>query len=302
LIDAIALLPEREPLPMKKLNTHEIYVLATQVHPLTEIKYVAGTTNTIGDVAYPIFKALFSIARQVNIQGSFFSPSIKRSAGELTRAIYELGIKKDFWETDAKTPIQEYPYNSIATKAKDFETVLANEMPGLAIYSVIQKGIYATEDLISQAELQIPEGLRKRLSEKARDDLRESGKCLAYEVSTASAFHMWRAVETVMGQYYKFLSGGKSFEEDGVTNRNWGQYIKALNGKGANNKITTFLDHIRDEYRNPVSHPEESIELDEAFGLFNVGLGAITQMLREIPEPSQNSLSHLQQAISKVIP
>jgi hypothetical protein len=287
-IDSIAVvLPEREPLPMKKMNTHEIYVLATQVHPLTEVKFIAGKTDTIGDVALPIFRAVFSITRHINLQDSFFSPSIKRSAGELTRAIYELGIKQNFWETDAKAPVKEYTYNSIATKAKDFETVLANEMPGLAIYSVTQKGIYATEDLISQAELQIPEGLRSRLSEKARDDLRESGKCLAYEICTATAFHMWRAVETVMCQYYKHLSGGKSFEDDGVTNRNWGQYIKSLNAKGANGKITTFLDHIRDEYRNPVSHPEETVELDEAFGLFNVGIGAITQMLKELPEPQK---------------
>jgi hypothetical protein len=159
---------------------------------------------------------------------------------------------------------------------------------------VSSKGIYSTDDLISHADEHIPESLRGLLPAQAKKDVNEGGKCLAYEVPTASAFHMFRAIESVMDAYYKALSG-TSFANDGVS-RNWGAYIKALQGKEADHKITVFLDHIREEYRNPVAHPTVTVDAEEAFSLFGVAGSVISQMLRAIkerPAVPVNALSHL---------
>ncbi len=147
---------------------------------------------------------------------------------------------------------------------------------------VSQKGIYSTDELIARAETHVPEKYREVLSGKATDDIQQAGKCLAFEVSTASAFHMWRAVESVMNSYYQALTG-KTFAEAKVT-RNWGDYIKALDGSKADKKITVFLDHIRAEYRNPINHPDDTLDPEEAFGLFGTALSAITSMTRAIVE------------------
>ena len=85
-----------------------------------------------------------------------------------------------------------------------------------------------------------------------------------------------------MDSYHGALTT-KTFAEAGVT-RNWGAYIKALETAKAEKKITVFLDHIREECRNPISHPNEMLELDEAFALFGPAISVVGQMLREILE------------------
>jgi len=265
---------------MKKLNTHTVYTFALRINPLTLLEYKEGMT--VQDVFWPVLRATISLRSQLEAQG-FFSPSLKRSAGALLRAIYDVGIKEDDpFETDMNALVHGFRLNVVVNKAKEFETVLANELPGLAIYIVYQKGIYSTDELISEADRHVPESLRDMLSAKAKEDIRQSGRCLAFEVGTASAFHMWRAVESVMNCYHEALTE-QTFEQAGVT-RNWGKYIEALTKAKAEKKVTKFLDHIREEYRNPVTHPDETVELDEAFQLFAAGMSAIGQMLRPISE------------------
>lgn len=263
--------------PVKKLNTYDIYRFAMNVHPLTELEHT--DEMRFGEIFLVLFNADFMLERQVERE-TLFSPSLKRSAGAVLRAMFELGKPPEgIWGVGPDEPVDKYKLRRVVEAAKNFETVLSNEMPGLATYYVSTKGIYSTDDLISHADLQIPESLRPLIEGKAVEDIQQAGKCLAYEVSTASAFHMWRAVETVMCTYFKHLSGGDSFEAAGVQ-RNWAAYIKALNDKGADTRITIFLDHIRGEYRNPQNHPSETVDLEEAFTLFGVATSAITQMAK----------------------
>lgn len=265
---------------MKKLNTYSIYGLGQRISSLTNLVHREGMT--LNDIFLPLIRAEIALKNQ--IRSNFFSPSLKRSAGVVLRAIYALGIPEDDAPEMGKgdTPLQSFQISFLSQKAKDFETVLANELPGLATYSVSPKGIFSTDDLIANAELHIPEKYRPALSEKAKADIQQAGKCLAFELPTASAFHIWRGVESIMDSYHDALTT-KSFFDAGVT-RNWGAYIKALEAAKAEKKITVFLDHIREEYRNPISHPNEMLELDEAFALFGPALSVIGQMLKEILE------------------
>lgn len=271
---------------MKRMNTHSVYQFALRINPLTHFEYSEDMTMQV--IFFALVRAELAIRAQLDDSTGFFSRSLKRSAGALLRSFYELGLKPDaeIFKTDLKASILPYQLNDVVQKAKDFETVLANELPGLATYVVSQKGIYSTDELISSAETHIPERYRHHLSIKAEDDIQRAGKCLAFEVPTASAFHMWRAVESVMNTYYEQLTGN-NFEKGKVT-RNWGQYIEALKRANADEKITAFLDHIRESYRNPIAHPEESVKLDDAFGLFGAALSVIGQMLRCVSEMEES--------------
>ena len=265
---------------MKKLNTYTIYEFCTRITPLLTLKHSAGMTRK--DLLFPLLNAKMALETQVEPSG-FFSPSLRRSAGALLRAINNAGVDStELMFHKLEEPVSPHTVSAVVQRTREFETVLANELPGLATYAVSTKGIYSTDDLISHAEHHIPESMRRVLSEKASEDLQQAGKCLAFEVATASAFHMWRAVESVMDSYHEGLTG-KTFAEAGVT-RNWGQYISALQNAAAQDKITVFLDHIRKEYRNPISHPEDTLDPDEAFALFGAAMSAITQMLRAITE------------------
>jgi len=265
---------------MKKLNTHSLYTLGQRIQALTALEYKPGLT--FNDIFIRLIRA--EIVLRTQVRGEFFSPSLKRSAGSVLRALYALGLPEEdsVEEPKADTQIQAFQISVLTQKAKEFETVLANELPGLATYVVSPKGIFSTDDLIANAERQVPEKSREALSDKARADIQQAGKCLAFELPTASAFHMWRAVESVMNSYHAALTT-KSFSDAGIA-RNWGAYIKALEAAKAERKITVFLDHIREEYRNPISHPNEMLELDEAFALFGPAVSVIGQMLKEILE------------------
>ena len=268
---------------MKRLNTHEIYTLGKTLLPISDFA-PKGYQVEIGPYLFPMLRAKMAIGEHIGKEG-IFSPSCKRAAAALLRSFRAAGLPETFdavLNVDRQSKIASYLIEQVAEKLKEFETVLANEMPGIPTYYVRAKGIYSTDDLISNSVQHIPVDLQKFLPMKANTDVNEAGKCLAFELATATAFHTWRAVESVMDAYHKTLTG-KSFSEAGIT-RNWGQYIEALKNAKAPEKITGFLDFIRKEYRNPNSHPEEFLELDEAFNLFGTGLSAIGQMLREIED------------------
>ena len=79
-------------------------------------------------------------------------------------------------------------FQGLINAAKQFETVFLAELQTLAAYYVEEKGAYATDALIERAEMVFPEGIREKLTQQTIDEIRESGKCLAFDIATASGF------------------------------------------------------------------------------------------------------------------
>ncbi len=266
---------------VKKFNPYETYSMGKQLFPVLNLE---TKDCDFADVMWPLFFARSALSNQVTSATVFQSASI-RAANSVIAAITHV-IPADIQEM-MKTPntnkVRQYQIESIKNTIQGLETVLSNDMPGVSTYVVSQKGIYKTDDLIERADHYFPDDIRKALPAQAKKDLIESGKCLAFETPTACAFHLWRAVETVMGAYYLKLTKS-TFEADSIP-KNWGRYIIALNAKGADTNITKFLDHIRDKYRNPQTHPTEMLEVNEALGLFGVATSVIHQMILEIQKP-----------------
>ena len=188
-------------------------------------------------------------------------------------------ISRPFGAPDTTAKLGFKP-RMIYTAIENFETVLRADVPRMTVFSAEQKGIYQTERLIDNTDESFPEPIRKRLPSQAKTDIVLAGKCLAFDTHTASAFHMWRALEIVIGAYYVSITG-KTFDDDKVQ-RNWGAYIKALNGAKADAGITGNLDHIRTAYRNPIMHPNVNVSQDDAFSLLGIGISAITQIMQAI--------------------
>jgi len=162
------------------------------------------------------------------------------------------------------------------------EAALAKE-PGFAhVYSATPKGVFDIERLIESADDAIIGALREVLPDVATFDIRQSGKCLAFELPTAAGFHILRAVEAIIKAYYKALTGSEWDADHSQSQRNWGRYIDGLKSAGAKPAITGVLLDIKDNYRNPLMHPEDSLELDEAAALFGIAVSVMSFMLREI--------------------
>jgi hypothetical protein len=112
-----------------------------------------------------------------------------------------------------------------------------------------------------------PNKVRIRLTQACKSEIDEAGKCLVYERSTAAGFHILRSVELTIRQYLMSISG---FVMPPLNRQNWGEYLDLLKKNGAARVVTDHLHNIKDNYRNPLMHPEDSLELDEAVSLFAV--------------------------------
>jgi hypothetical protein len=159
---------------------------------------------------------------------------------------------------------------------------LGSELSLLNLYIVSEKGGFNTTNLIANAYLVFPGDLFPKVPE-AIPDIQQATRCLAYELPIACGFHLHRANESVLHRYYDAVTGGKSRP----TGRNIGDYLQMLRVHGAGEaKIMAALRDLKDLHRNPLIHPEDSLEsVEEAISLLGLVRSVMSSMLKEIPFP-----------------
>jgi hypothetical protein len=250
---------------MLRVDCYDFYKLGIQVHPLT----LLADDISLNDAWIVLYLAKSEL-------NTFFSIFPLKTSRNPALVLYE-GIKElipddfshvRFSDEDGKPRVLSFSdLNSIRTAAKEFETVLKAELNRWDAFFVSQKGAYSTADLIHQAETMLPsEAARALLSPEATEDVRQAGRCLAFNLGTAAAFHMVRATETFIWKYYEAVIGTLP----PVKVRNWGTYSRNLTKCGkADTRVVGWLDHIRLEYRNPVLHPQEVVTPDGALEFMN---------------------------------
>jgi hypothetical protein len=109
---------------------------------------------------------------------------------------------------------------------------------------------------------------------------------LAFNLLSASGFHVARAVEGTLESYYQLFSG-----KPGETLANWHDYKIALEKIASKNpkpcplaKTLTELDQMRTDYRNPIVHPRVVLTEPDARMLFANGESLIIAMAQEIAD------------------
>jgi len=215
--------------------------------------------------------------------------TVCRGAGnELTGAIEN--IQKWWIDTPAEQRLKpdlavDIRFRQVIDKAKEFEIVLSAELQTLASYCVTQKGIYSTTDLIERAENTLPASVLPKISQRVKEEIRASGRCLAFDSGTACAFHIMRAVEAVMHEYYIVMC--KPTPRPSKRLENWGVYIAEFqkSSKPEVKEVVAILQQIKDQHRNLIMHPEIVLTPDEAFTLFEIAKGAIIAMADKLPTP-----------------
>jgi|SRR5471030_21472 hypothetical protein len=255
---------------MLRANQYWFYDLGSKIHPLTQIQ--EGVT--VSGVFWPLWEA----RRDLDSTYIHFPLRVSNNAAiALYRAITQV-LPTDFGDAlkaNATDTLLEFRQAyDIRQAATAFETVLSAELQVMDTYLVSQKGTYSTPDLIDRGDLMIPASLRADMPAQAITDLQAAGRCLAFNVPTATAFHILRASESVIRMYYQQVTG--SLPKPKM--RNWGTYVKNLNVAGADLKITGFIDHLRDLYRNPILHAEDNLSAEDAL----VFVGACVSLMCKI--------------------
>lgn len=262
---------------MRRVNTFLLFTLGRDLAPIQRLE---PNSTVYGDALWPLLNARMQVESLLTNE-TIALRTCRQSAIQLNSAITNVipADIREAYEKDKSEIVNWWYVNQIIEAAKKFETVLAEELNLLDTYAVAQKGAYSTPELVSNAEVIFPENIRAKLSMQTIQDIRQAGKCLAFETPTASGFHIVRAVESVILAYFQKVTG----KQPPTRMRNWGLYIKALRSHaGSNPKILDFLEHIKNSYRNPVSHPEATLSIEEVQILLGVATSAISQMALEM--------------------
>jgi hypothetical protein len=107
---------------------------------------------------------------------------------------------------------------------------------------------------------------------------------MAWELPTAAGFHLHRANESVLHCWYDSVSNGQTRP----AGRNIGDYLKVVNEQNLGSaKIRSALKDLKDLHRNPLIHPEDSLEsVDEAIALLGSIQAVVVSMLKDIAFPA----------------
>jgi hypothetical protein len=267
---------------MKLINLFGFYTVGMQVHPLGQLEATEGKTlrsifleavaasailrQLLDSEEIPLFLSKDAAIKLLKIIDEELIPNKAKSFEEFSEQ-----LKKPFTAQDA---------TKLKDGVRDFETVLATELPRLDIYAVTKKGIYSTPDLIEHADMALSADVRKTVSDEAKRDLKQAGKCLAFELATASGYHAMRATERVLREYYTLV-----VKKPGQ-NARMKQCVDELRNHGADARVMAVLDQIRDLHRNPIDHPEIFMKMTEAIELFDIAKSAISAMARQMTKLS----------------
>lgn len=259
---------------MLRVNEFRFYDLAVRLYPLKLLE----VNSRYKDTYFDLWNARMSLLalRSDPVPFRICRPSLDLLIGEINKIVPDLWSEATHkLRTAGENPIGHVAYG-ISLGVTRLETVMSEECQAIDTYFVSQKGAYATSDLVERSEIVFPESLRNRLQGKTVADIRAAGRCLAFDNPTAAGFHILRAIESEMSQYFHRVTG-KSLP---TRMRNWGIYLNSLRkADGHDPKVVEFLDQIRTSYRNPITHPEVNLESDEAEVLLGVAVAAIRQMI-----------------------
>ena len=263
---------------MEKINLQFIYELGLKLNPLAKMTYDQSRRTEIWIGAADVLSS-------VNLLFKKFPtlPACRTKASEFENAKDEGRnwlLEREPADWKKADHEADNTFEKILKIAKEFEIVLSAELQTLATYHITQKGIYSTSDLIERAEGILPQQVLGKIGQMAVGEVRESGKCLALDCATASAFHMMRAAEEVMYRYYVSVCEPKPAKKL----ENWGAYISELSESKQPEvkEVVAMLQQIKDRHRNLIMHPEVVLTIDEAFTLFEIAQGAIIAMADNI--------------------
>lgn len=258
-----------------RISLSFFFRLGALLRPLESLQAGASLAAVWGSV----YQAQTDI--ETMFQTEWFAPAL-RSSGQagvgLLAALKAITGRLDF-ENGTISPLEA---SNVTTALNQFQGVLQAEFAIADAYYVTRKGLYDTTALVDNAEKQFPTELGVKVP-GAIPDIRAAGKCLAFELSTASAFHSFRAVEAVLRVYWDVVSAGAEHPNLQAI----GEYLSQMDAKGiGDTSVKECLRQLTKLHRNPLIHPERSIELDEAIATFGMCQSCIVALLKGIPSPN----------------
>jgi hypothetical protein len=233
--------------------------------------------GTVGDV----YGFLFNAKNQLDqlFGASLYAPAM-RSSKQLAVTLFN--SINHLLSQETTSTVDAMARWTLLSSRDQFRTAFSAELNILPSFFVSQKGGFDTQMLLDSGWSLFPADLTAKAPETIAD-VTQAARALAFDMGTASAFHVFRVLEAVLRRYYAVVSGGSSLPKV----RSIGTYIAALRKCPASSpSVLSVLQQIKDLHRNPLIHPEAMITTDQAISLFGVVRSAIEAMLASLPAVS----------------
>lgn len=259
---------------MQRLNGYLFYQLGYYLKPLETIEEGKKLVDVLSKIHFAkVWLDWFLSDKVVPITFS------KETGYNLSRALAKLapGQPGEIPTDNLEYELTWQDVYSITNSLKEFQIVWQTELGKMDTYYISQKGIYSTSDLIERADNVLPIEIADALPESIRFDFRQAGRCLAFDLATAAGFHIMRALEGILRDFYC-----PTFLETKPKARNWNGYIQCLKGTSAAPKILAILDQIRSLHRNPTIHPQEILTINESMTLFGIAQSVVVAMVEDV--------------------
>lgn len=206
-----------------------------------------------------------------------FINNIKESEFKITQnALHELiAYKKKIEKTDKDYRLNEKQAKMFYKIMDRILFVLRAETKKYFIFTISEKRIDSNK-LIFDIDSLFAKDIYSSLPDEIQNDFKEGGKCVAFDCSTASAFHMLRGVEgllrLLLKSYFPYMDVSKIV---------WGNVLDKLKClKLSDLKILIDdCDRIRENYRNPTNHPEKFYDIEKAQDLFNLCVSVVNDIV-----------------------
>jgi hypothetical protein len=169
--------------------------------------------------------------------------------------------------------------NNITDEMEHVEKVVFAEAITKKIY-VIPERRYNGNYLLNEPNKLLKDSIFGKLTDMAKFDFSAACRCLSFGEGTACAFHILRATEDTLKQYYFLHKKTKRLSKP-----MWGPMTIELRAKRSNRPDETILatlDLVRTAYRNPTQHPLAKYDIDSAQDLFGVCVDLINKMGAEL--------------------
>ena len=261
---------------MIRVTGYFLYNTGQRLHELHGLQYerpgVSATKH--GDAFLPLYNAKDALS--VLLTGSVFQLKTSYLVGKQLLAAIETLSLQIRAENDVSKELTFTQVFSVTKKLEEFEAVLSAEFELMPLYIIGQKSGFDTITLIDGGQICFPPELATKAPE-AMLDIQQGTRCLALEAYTASAFHFYRATETILRKYWDVISNGAPHPK----RKTMGAYLYAMGKLDVGDpKVKAALTSLKDLHRNPVMHPEYSIkDSNEAIALMYGVHNVITHML-----------------------
>lgn len=234
--------------------------------------------------AIDLFIALNGARESVQqfLYGSVFSGSLKTVLKSGEKLLLEMTglILVPGPDTDWKLMFPSWRIGALKGAFRTFEAILTAELQTFGLYHVAPKGGLDTGCLTDQGQNLFPASLASK-SPEAVPDVVVGARCLAFGLWTAMGFHYHRANEAVLRRYYAAVIGDAR-QPKYLTLGSMTSSMKQHSVGDTN--IIAALDNIREFHRNPIAHPDHSLETDEeALSLYAAIRAAMGYMLDKLP-------------------